>query len=210
MARTPPSRTNSRSCSARRTLSSRAVLNEALVPIRLVDMRLCLSHRLANGFQQIGGIERLVEEIGGTALKRLLTNFLLVMRRNENHGQGRALEADAALQFDAVYRWHSNIGDQARRARHHAGVQKVVCRSKHQRRITGRFDEALERFSNSSVVVDAHDNRFHHWPGLMIGRRARTRYLYDHLCGCPCGRTPSVSAIRTSSASDRASIFRMI
>src|SRR5262249_12810732 len=97
MARTPPSRTNSRSCSARRTLSSRAVLNEALVPIRLVDMGLCLSHRLANGFQQIGGIERLVEEIGGTALKRLLTDFLLVMRRNENHGQGRALEADAAL-----------------------------------------------------------------------------------------------------------------
>src|SRR5215467_2882184 len=91
MARTPPSRTNS-------SMSSK-VLNEAPVPIRLVDMGLCLSHRLTNGCQQIGGIERLVEEIGGTALKRLLANFLLVMRGNENDGQGRALEADTALQF---------------------------------------------------------------------------------------------------------------
>ena len=65
--------------------------------------------------QQIRGVERLVQESGGTLTEGSLSNLIVIVGGDQDHRQLGILEPDAALQFESVDARHPHIRNQADR-----------------------------------------------------------------------------------------------
>src|ERR1700682_2532175 len=75
------------------------------------------------------------------------------MSCDEDDRQVRALEPDAALQIQAVHRWHSDVCNQTARPCQEIPLQELFCKRKSPRREPGGFNEACQGFTNPGVII---------------------------------------------------------
>ena len=148
-------------------------------------------------------------------------------RRDEDHRCAAAARNQYTLQFDPAQARHLNIRDDAGRVAHAVRLQVVLGRGKCCGAITKRSYETIRCHADRRIIVDDRDHgsfRQISLPGrgIVIRRKPATSTKVGFSCRqrsviytkvqmsylFPC-RIPSVSAILTRSANERAPIFRM-
>ena len=114
--------------------------------------------RPSDVFQQVAAIERFHQE-GDCAISQcLLANVIVIMGRDEDDRQLMPFPSNPPLQFRPVHPGQTHVCDDARHARQRAGQQKRFRGFEGDGFVSGGFENALNRFSNTTIVVDGCDD----------------------------------------------------
>jgi hypothetical protein len=129
-------------------------------------------------FQQVAAVERLHEEGDRAISQGLLSNVIVIMGSDEDDRQLTPFTSNPTLQFRPIHTGQTHICDDARHARDRARQQKRLRGFKRDGFVSGRFEDALNRLSNTTVVVDGGDNEIqlrHQAPPFPMRRMVRIR-----------------------------------
>ena len=119
-----------------------------------------LRQRGIDPLEQLSGVERLYQERDGATPQRLLSNVVVIMGGNEEHGHIWRLLPDAPLQLDPVYSRQLHVRDNTGGACDASRIEECFCGRIYLGLVPGRFQDTLNRFSNTTIVVDRCDDRF--------------------------------------------------
>src|SRR5262245_37741436 len=81
------------------------------------------------------------------------------MSSDEDDGQLAPFTSNAPLQFGSVHTGETHVCDDTRHARQSAGQQKRFRGFEGDGFVSGGFEDALNRLSNTTIVVDGCDNQ---------------------------------------------------
>jgi hypothetical protein len=97
---------------------------------------------------------------------------IVVVSRDENDRHCRALLSDSTLQFKAVETRQPHISNDTCRSGKYARLEELLRGTEHDGLVPCRLEYALNRVSNSTIVVDRGDEVF--------GRRHENKNLPAH------------------------------
>jgi hypothetical protein len=109
-------------------------------------------------FQQVATIERFHQEGDGTIPQCLLANVIVIMGRDEDDRQLTPFASNPPLQFRPVYAGQTHVCDDTRHARKRTGQQKSFRGFEGDGFVSGGFENALNRLSNTTIVVHRCDD----------------------------------------------------
>jgi hypothetical protein len=124
-------------------------------------------------FQQFAAIEWFHQEGNGAVPEGLSAYLLVVMGGDDDDRQFGLVLSNPPLQLRPVHPGQSYICDDTRHARERAGQQKRFRGCESDGFVSGGFKDALNGFSNATIVVDRCDDhsRPRHQDGPIRMRR---------------------------------------
>ena len=109
-------------------------------------------------FQQVAAIERFHQEGDRAISESLLANVIVIMGRDEDDRQLAPFPSNPPLQFRPVHAGQPHVCDDAHHARQRARQQKRFRGFEGDGFVSGGFEDALNRLSNTTIVVDGSDD----------------------------------------------------
>ena len=98
--------------------------------------------------QQVPGVKWLVKETRGALAESALPGLVIVVTRNEDDRQVRALELNPPVEFEPVHSRHANVRNQTDHRLKVARLHKFLRGREDQNVVAGGFHETLYGLSN--------------------------------------------------------------
>src|ERR1039458_4177428 len=100
-----------------------------------------------------------------------LPNSLIVMSGNKNNRQLRTQQVDPPLQLEAIHAGHPDVRNQTMGCCDFFRLQKFLGRGVQKSCVPGGFQQALERLSQTKVIIYAD----HNWSAFLVDRTLHLR-----------------------------------
>ncbi|HEY6613412.1 MAG TPA: hypothetical protein VIZ32_02805, partial [Vicinamibacterales bacterium] len=115
------------------------------------------ARRPSDTLQQVATIERFHQK-GHRAISQCLSaNVIVIMGSDEDDRQMTPLQSNPPLQFRPIHPGQAHVCDDAGHPRKHAGQQERFRGFKCDRVVSRGLEDALNRLSNTPVVVNSCD-----------------------------------------------------